>query len=112
MVDRFEGDSEVENWLPLGQAANRLGVHPTTLRRWADKGDIPFFLTPGGHRRFAVSDLDAFAEMHRRRRSLVPVEAGLGGKGHEPHPPCTLPRRWPKLGCSIWRMTTGRGTGS
>ena len=74
MVGLPDSDSKVETWLPLGQAAERLGVHPTTLRRWADKGDVPFLLTPGGHRRFAVSDLDAFAAMHRQRRSLVPVE--------------------------------------
>ena len=53
-----EGPSE---WLPLGQAAERLNVHPTTLRRWADDGDIPVMLTPGGHRRFASSELSRFA---------------------------------------------------
>ena len=74
MVDSLENSPEVENWLPLGQAANRLGIHPTTLRRWADKGEVPFLLTPGGHRRFTVSDLDTFADAHRQRRSLVPVE--------------------------------------
>ena len=44
---------ETERWLTLSQAAQELGVHLTTLRRWADNGDIPVMLTPGGHRRFA-----------------------------------------------------------
>ena len=51
-----------ENWLSLKQAAERLGIHPITLRRWADNGELPTLLTPGGHRRFAVADLDRFAE--------------------------------------------------
>lgn len=54
-------------WLPLSKAAARLDVHPTTLRRWADQGEIPVMLTPGGHRRFAVADIVQFAQ---ERRSL------------------------------------------
>lgn len=46
-----------EKWLTLSQAAELLGVHPTTLRRWADNGDIPVQVTPGGHRRFLESEL-------------------------------------------------------
>jgi excisionase family DNA binding protein len=61
-------------WLPLRHAAARLNVHPTTLRRWADNGDIPFLLTPGGHRRFATADIEEFASSRSQRRALVPVE--------------------------------------
>lgn len=61
----LEQPTIVEEWLPLSKAAERLNVHPTTLRRWADNGDIPCMLTPGGHRRFASSDLDQFAEESR-----------------------------------------------
>jgi excisionase family DNA binding protein len=67
-------DTEPKTWLPLRLAAARLGIHPTTLRRWADNGDIPFLLTPGGHRRFAVSDIDEFASSRSQRHALVPVE--------------------------------------
>lgn len=63
-----------KHWLPLKQAADRLGVHPTTLRRWADDGDIPVTITPGGHRRFAVSDIERFAEEHRRLRMVAGLE--------------------------------------
>lgn len=52
-------------WLSLSAAAERLGVHPTTLRRWADNGDIAVMFTPGGHRRFMLSDLEAFAASQR-----------------------------------------------
>lgn len=54
-----------ETWLPLRDAAAYLHVHPATLRRWSDAGEIPHLLTPGGHRRYAVSDLQRFAESHR-----------------------------------------------
>lgn len=51
-------DSE-HRWLTLSQAAQLLGVHPTTLRRWADSGSIPVKVTPGGHRRFLQAELEA-----------------------------------------------------
>ncbi len=51
---------ETEKWYSLAKAAKVLGVHSTTLRRWADSGQIPFMLTPGGHRRFAHNDLQKF----------------------------------------------------
>ena len=44
-------------WLTLGQACRMLGVDESTLRRWADGGHVHAFRTPGGHRRFAESDL-------------------------------------------------------
>jgi len=69
-------DSEREdaNWLTLGEAADRLNVHRTTLRRWADEGQIPFMLTPGGHRRFAASDIDHMASRRHSTKRLGPVE--------------------------------------
>jgi excisionase family DNA binding protein len=39
-------------WLTLSDASSLLGVHPSTLRRWADGGRVPCQRTPGGHRRF------------------------------------------------------------
>lgn len=39
-------------WLSLAEAAQRLGVHPSTLRRWSDEGRISSVRTEGGHRRF------------------------------------------------------------
>ncbi|HHB91113.1 MAG TPA: helix-turn-helix domain-containing protein [Anaerolineae bacterium] len=47
-------------WLTLSAASKLLGVHPATLRQWADAGKIPSFRTPGGHRRFRVEDLRDF----------------------------------------------------
>jgi excisionase family DNA binding protein len=55
-------------WLSLSAAAHFLGVHPTTLRRWADQGSVPVSITPGGHRRFLETDLEALAV---RRTPLI-----------------------------------------
>lgn len=55
-------------WLTLKEASALLGVHPATLRTWADGGHVRAFRTPGGHRRFSRSDIEAMA---------APVGAGL-----------------------------------
>lgn len=49
-------------WVSLRHAAEILGVHPATVRNWADKGELPSRRTPGGHRRFRKSDLFKMAE--------------------------------------------------
>ena len=67
--------SNDETWLTLGEAAELLDVHPTTLRRWANSGDIPTLVTPGGHRRFAATDLARFA----RERSALRNVNGFAG---------------------------------
>ncbi|MBE2224782.1 MAG: helix-turn-helix domain-containing protein [Anaerolineae bacterium] len=55
---------ETEKWLSLSAAAKELGVHHTTLRRWADNGEIPVMLTPGGHRRFSTAVISQFSQQH------------------------------------------------
>ena len=46
--------------LSITKAAKILGVHPLTLRNWSEKGQISFYRTPGGHRRFRQQDLVDF----------------------------------------------------
>jgi excisionase family DNA binding protein len=43
--------------LSLGQAAQALGISTTTMRRWAGDGRVRTTRTPGGHRRFAVTEV-------------------------------------------------------
>jgi excisionase family DNA binding protein len=50
------------DWLTLGQAAKFLGVAQSTIRKWSDQGRVPAFYTPGRHRRFLRSDLEAFVD--------------------------------------------------
>jgi excisionase family DNA binding protein len=47
-------------WLSIDAACKILGVDKSTLRRWSDRGRIPVFRTPGGHRRYSEDDLRAF----------------------------------------------------
>ena len=41
-----------EDWLELSEAAKLLGIHSSTLRRWADSGKISHIRTLSGRRRF------------------------------------------------------------
>jgi len=52
--------SRVTPWLDLSAAADYLGVHFTTLRRWTDDGKVPCIRTPGGRRRYLLAELTAF----------------------------------------------------
>jgi hypothetical protein len=45
-----------------------VGVGPDTLRRWADTGKVESYQTPGGHRRFLRSGLEAMINAPRRHR--------------------------------------------
>lgn len=65
LVPRAEGigkDGTQIQWLTLKEASEFLGIHFTTLRTWADNGEIQVFRTPGGHRRFSSADLRRFLE--------------------------------------------------
>ncbi len=59
---RRSATNDPGQWLTLGQAAKYLGVAQSTIRKWSDQGRVPAFYTPGGHRRYRRSDLDAFLE--------------------------------------------------
>ena len=50
--------------LNVSEAARRMGIHPHTLRSWADKGLVPVVRTLTGYRRFDPDDIDrVVAEM-------------------------------------------------
>lgn len=52
--------------LNLSEAAELLGVHPSTVRAWADRGEIPMHKTAGGHRRFRREELATSAAATQR----------------------------------------------
>jgi excisionase family DNA binding protein len=60
----------MDEWLSLSEAAKQLGVHPSTVRAWADHGYLPSQRTQGGHRRFRQSDVEM--RMHTRWDSTTP----------------------------------------
>ena len=54
-------------WVRLARACALLGVNESTVRRWADAGEIHVFRTPGRHRRFSEGELIALVEGRGRR---------------------------------------------
>jgi excisionase family DNA binding protein len=60
--------SELDAWLSLGEASRLLGISQGTLRRWADRGQVASFTTPGGHRRFPRAAILALVPAGRARR--------------------------------------------
>ncbi|MCC6906116.1 MAG: helix-turn-helix domain-containing protein [Anaerolineae bacterium] len=66
---------EASEWVSLREAASILGVHPSTVRSWADEGSLPSQRTPGGHRRFRRSDLERW--MNRENASAAPVTSEI-----------------------------------
>src|SRR5215208_3152238 len=69
-MPEHDADDSTSSYLSLRQASALLGVHPSTLRRWADAGELPVTITPGGHRRFARTDLLRFTADRQRLRVL------------------------------------------
>lgn len=63
--------NESSEWVSLRRAAEILGVHPATVRNWADDGKLPFRRTAGKHRRFNVHDLTHYAQA---QGELQPIE--------------------------------------
>ena len=50
-----------EYLLTASEVARRFSVDPKTVTRWAKAGKLPSIKTPGGHRRFRKSVVDALA---------------------------------------------------
>jgi excisionase family DNA binding protein len=65
-------------WLSLQEASTRLDVHPTTLRHWADRGQVRVYRTPGGHRRFSEEDVSALLKDSSARGLDLLVDAAVG----------------------------------
>jgi excisionase family DNA binding protein len=78
-------DSKNDPWLELGQAADLLGVHFTTLRRWVDENRVPSYRTPGGRRRFRQSELVAFVRSLRTGDPVATPAALLPMVAQVPH---------------------------
>ena len=65
-MDAREAEADGK-WLSIHEACRLLGVDQSTLRRWSDSGKVPVFRTPGGHRRYAESELRALVGNGSRR---------------------------------------------
>ena len=57
--------------LPITKAARLLGVHPNTLRAWADQGRVRCLrVNERGDRRFLIEDLRAFKAQTESRAGI------------------------------------------
>jgi diguanylate cyclase (GGDEF)-like protein/excisionase family DNA binding protein len=65
-------DSEHDELIRLGTAADLLGVSASTVRRLADQGALPSIRTGGGHRRFHRRALERFAQQRLGEPALAP----------------------------------------
>ena len=74
--------------LTPGAVAAALYVDPKTVTRWARAGKIDSIRTPGGHRRYRRSDVEAL-------RSGDPVQGG-GAAGTAPPLPTSAPPEGPR----------------
>jgi excisionase family DNA binding protein len=62
----------MEKWLSLSGAANVLGVHPSTVRLWSDKGILPVHKTQGGHRRYKPNEISLWAQSNHKPHEIEP----------------------------------------
>lgn len=63
------------DWVSLSGAAAMLGVHPSTVRLWSNKGVIPVHHTTGGHRRYMRNEIELWAKTASEKHIIEPVSA-------------------------------------
>lgn len=65
-----------KEWLSLGQVAELLGVHPSTVRNWSDQGALPVHRTKGGHRRYRRRDVELWMQSYQAEGDTDIEEVG------------------------------------
>ncbi len=63
------------DWLKLSDVAQKLGIHPGTVRAWADQGVLPVYRTEGGHRRFLESEIELWMQTSKSKKEVTPDNA-------------------------------------
>jgi excisionase family DNA binding protein len=66
MADKQQGE-----WLTLSDVSKMVGVHPSTVRLWSDKGQFPVHRTSGGHRRYLLSEVELWMKTSRDNRQVM-----------------------------------------
>lgn len=73
--DGFKVNNQKTIWLSLSDVADMVGVHPSTVRIWADEGSLPVYRTKGGHRRFVKEEIDVWIQTSRQKKAIKPENA-------------------------------------
>ncbi|HNO95601.1 MAG TPA: helix-turn-helix domain-containing protein [Anaerolineales bacterium] len=66
-----------DEWLSLAGAADLLGVHPSTVRLWSDKGLLPVHKTQGGHRRYKRGEILLWAKSNEKSKEEALEPEGM-----------------------------------
>jgi len=69
--------------LTISETAELLGVGISTLRHWDDTGQIVAMRTPGGHRRYRLSDIEAFQGVETRDGNSNVIAAYVRVSSHD-----------------------------
>src|SRR5262245_55886488 len=73
--------------LTTTEAATLVAVAPSTIKRWADQGALPFVRTRGGHRRFERFAVEEFvrgmAGAHADEPAGAWIQCLVGAQRHE-----------------------------
>ena len=70
--------------LTVQQAAAAIGMHPRTIRRWADAGKLPCYrIGRRGDRRFAVADIDLLRGQAIAAEPRVALYLRVSGRGDQ-----------------------------
>lgn len=108
-----------EKVVSIREASHILGVNEVTLRQWTDEGKLRAFITPGGHRRYSVTDLKKFTRASRKMLGIkdlaVEIEdtsamhREIARKFFESNTSCQKPdfdtqRRFAELGRSLLEL--------
>ena len=63
--------TKLSEYMHTAAAAEYLGVHHNTIRKWAARGDIPMHKNPAnGYRLFLRTDLDNFLKSVEATRNI------------------------------------------
>ncbi len=71
--------SNSDLYLTSSEAGELLSVHPSTVKRWCNEGDLPFDKTDGGHRRIHLTNL---LQLARTRGIATFLDAFTPYEGH------------------------------
>ncbi|MEM1126059.1 MAG: helix-turn-helix domain-containing protein [Bacteroidota bacterium] len=63
-----------EQYLTPAEAAEALGVHVVTIRRWTESGRLEAIRTPGGHRRIPHAEILRLRDAHELAHASPSVE--------------------------------------
>jgi excisionase family DNA binding protein len=97
-----------QDLLTTTEAARRLKVGTSTLKRWADLGKIKSFRTPGGHRRFARTEIEQYVADREEIDHSRWIDLLLLDEGDPLLVTAELLRERARLG-SWWRVVTEVG---